>query len=56
MSFGMGKLFCRQAVPPILGVVVMGLYNLVDAIFVGRFVGKHAVGATVVVYTVVLVN
>ena len=56
LTLGMGKLFLRQAVPAILGMVVMGLYNLVDAIFVGRFVGKHAVGATVVVYTVVLVN
>jgi len=56
LTLGMGRLFVRLALPAVAGMAVLGLYNLVDAIFVGRFVGKDAVGAIVLVYPVVLAN
>ncbi len=38
----MGKLFLRMAIPGVIGTVVMGLYNFVDAIFLGQFIGPVA--------------
>lgn len=39
--FGM---FIRMAVPIIIGLLVNGLYNFVDAIFIARAVGTQAIG------------
>ncbi len=47
----MGKLFLRMAIPAIIGTVVMGLYNFVDAIFLGQFIGPIAVGAVGLLFT-----
>ena len=33
------------SVPAILGMVVIGLYNFMDAVFVGRMVGPEAMTA-----------
>ncbi len=52
----MGRLFLRMAIPGIIGTVVMGLYNFVDAIFLGQFVGPVAVGAVGLLYTLVIMN
>ncbi|PID99949.1 MAG: hypothetical protein CSA81_14250 [Acidobacteria bacterium] len=52
----MGKLFLRMAIPGIIGTVVMGLYNFVDAIFLGQFIGPIAVGAVGLLYTLVIMN
>ncbi len=52
----MGKLFLRMAIPGIIGTMVMGLYNFVDAIFLGQFVGPVAVGAVGLLYTLVIMN
>ncbi|MBI9109460.1 MAG: MATE family efflux transporter [Spirochaetales bacterium] len=52
----MGKLFVKMAVPGMIGMLVIGLYNLVDSIFVGQFVGPAAVSAVAMGYAVVLVN
>lgn len=52
----MGKLFVKMAIPGMIGMMVIGLYNLVDSIFVGQFVGPAAVSAVAMGYAVVLVN
>jgi len=52
----MGKLFVKMAVPGMIGMLVIGLYNLVDSIFVGQFVGPAAVSAVAMGYAVVLIN
>ncbi len=52
----MGKLFLRMAIPGIIGTVVMGLYNFVDAIFLGQLIGPIAVGAVGLLYTLVIMN
>jgi putative MATE family efflux protein len=38
-----GRLHWKLAVPAMVGMFVMALYNLVDTIFVGRFVGTNAI-------------
>ena len=40
-----GKLILRFTLPIIIGNVFQQLYNMVDAIIVGRFVGNHALAA-----------
>ncbi len=52
----MGKLFLRMTIPGVIGTVVMGLYNFVDAIFLGQFVGPTAVGAVGLIYVLVILN
>ncbi len=56
LSLSMGKLFKRLAIPGIIGMVVIGLYNLMDAVFVGQLIGKEAVGAVALVFSVVAFN
>lgn len=50
------ELLLKLSVPAIIGMVVVGLYNLMDAIYVGRMVGKTAMGAVSVSYPFTLVN
>lgn len=56
LKMPMGTLFVKMAVPGMIGMLVIGLYNLVDSIFVGQFIGPSAVSAVAMGYTVVLVN
>jgi putative MATE family efflux protein len=56
LNQGMGKLFVSLALPGMAGMIVIGLYNLVDSIFVGQFVGPAAVSAVAMGYAVILVN
>ena len=43
-------LFMRMAMPIIFGLLVNGLYNFVDAIFIARAVGTHAIGGVTAVF------
>lgn len=56
LTSDMKSLFYKLSIPGMIGMIVVGLYNLVDAIFVGQLVGKAGVGAIALVYSVVLVN
>jgi len=40
-----GKLIWRFAIPMLLGNVFQQLYNIVDSIIVGNFLGEEALGA-----------
>ncbi|KXS42274.1 MULTISPECIES: MATE family efflux transporter [Methanohalophilus] len=42
-SENIGKLLFRLSAPAAVGMVVMGLYNIVDTIFVGRALGSESV-------------
>ncbi len=55
LSFSTTKLFARLAIPGMIGTLVAGLYNLVDAVFVGQYVGKAGIGAISLAYPVVLI-
>ena len=50
------SLFFRFAVPAVLAMTMVGLYQFVDAIFVGQFVGPEGMGAVSLVYPVSLIN
>lgn len=50
------KLMISLSLPAILGMVVVGLYNIMDAIYVGQMVGAAAMGAVSVAYPFTLVN
>lgn len=52
----MGKLFMTLGLPAIVGMLILQVYNLTDAIFVGQFVSKEAVGAIGISYIPVLIN
>ncbi len=43
------KLLIQQAAPASMGFLIMSLYNIVDTIYVGQFIGSMAIAATTVV-------
>lgn len=52
----MKQLFKKTALPGIIGTLMLGLYNFVDAVFVGQFIGPESLGGITLVYSVVLIN
>lgn len=50
------KTMLTLSVPAILGMVVIGLYNFMDAVFVGQMVGPVAMTAVKVSYPFTLIN
>ncbi|MBE5824018.1 MAG: MATE family efflux transporter [Butyrivibrio sp.] len=50
------KTMISLSIPAILGMVVIGLYNFMDAVFVGRMVGPEAMTAVKVSYPFTLLN
>lgn len=50
------QLVLSLSVPAIIGMVVVGLYNLMDAVYVGQMVGSNAMTAVSVSYPFTLVN
>ena len=56
IHLGMRRLFVMLAVPGIIGTLILGLYNFVDGIFVGQFIGPEALGGVTLVYSMVLIN
>lgn len=50
------KLMLTLSIPAIIGMVVVGLYNLMDAVYVGQMVSDNAMTAVSVAYPFTLVN
>jgi putative MATE family efflux protein len=50
-----GSLLAKLSVPAIIGMLVHGLYNLVDTIFIGRYVGTLGIGGTAIAFPVQMI-
>ena len=50
------SLMLELSIPAVLGMVVVGLYNMMDSIFVGQMVGAAQMGAVSVSYPFTLIN
>lgn len=50
------KLLISLSLPAIIGMLVVGLYNLADAVYVGQMVHANAMGAVSVSYPFTLIN
>lgn len=50
------KLMVSLSLPAIIGMVVIGLYNFMDAVFVGQMLSPQAMGAVTVAYPFTLMN
>ena len=50
------RVMLSLSLPAIIGMVVIGLYNFMDALFVGQMVGPSAMGAVTVSYPFTLIN
>lgn len=50
------KLMVKLSIPAIIGMLVVGLYSFMDAVFVGQMIGKEAMGAVSVAYPFTLMN
>lgn len=47
-----GRLLLKYAMPAIAGMIVFSLYNVVDSIFIGRWVGEYALAGLAVSFPV----
>jgi putative MATE family efflux protein len=50
-----GRLLFKLSMPAIIGMMVQGLYNLVDTIFVGRFVGTLGIGGVTIAFPIQMI-
>lgn len=50
------RVMISLSLPAIIGMVVIGLYNFMDAVFVGQMIGPSAMGAVTVAYPFTLIN
>ncbi|MEA4891760.1 MAG: MATE family efflux transporter [Peptococcaceae bacterium] len=50
------RLMIKLCVPAIIGMLVVGLYSFMDAVFVGQLIGENAMGAVSVAYPFTLIN
>jgi putative MATE family efflux protein len=51
-----GKLLFKLTIPAFIGMVVITLYNVVDTIFVGQYVGKLGIAALSIVFPVQMLS
>lgn len=54
LSAPLGPLFARTALPIVMIMSMTGLFSVVDAIFLGLFVGRDAVSAVTVIFPVTM--
>ena len=47
-----GRLLLKFAIPVILSMLVTEMYNMVDSLFVGQFVGAKGLGALTIAFPV----
>ncbi len=47
-----GKLLWRYSLPAVVGMVVMSLYNIIDRIFIGQWVGPEAIAGLAITFPV----
>ena len=47
-----GRLLWQYSLPAVVGMVVMSLYNIVDRIFIGQFVGPEAIAGLAITFPV----
>lgn len=52
----LGKLMASLSLPAIVGMVVIGLYTFVDAIYAGQLIGASAMGAVSIAYPFTFIN
>lgn len=50
-----GKLLFKLSMPAIIGMMVQGLYNLVDTIFVGQFTGTLGIGGITIAFPIQMI-
>lgn len=50
-----GKLLKRLSVPAMMGMIVNALYNFVDTVFLGQFVGVDAIGALAISFPIQMI-
>ncbi|WP_125784172.1 MATE family efflux transporter [Pseudoalteromonas rubra] len=46
------SLFVKHFIPICIGMLVIGLYNLIDGLFISHFVGEQALGAVAMVFPI----
>jgi len=50
-----GKLLKRLSIPAMMGMIVNALYNFVDTVFLGQFVGVDAIGALAISFPIQMI-
>lgn len=56
LSASSGRLMVSLSLPAIVGMVVIGLYTFVDAIYAGQLISTDAMGAVSIAYPFTFIN
>lgn len=56
LNDSIASLFVRLSIPAVVGTLMVGVYQLVDGIFVGQFIGPEGIGAIGLVFPITLLN
>lgn len=54
-SESIGKLLARYSIPAVVAMLVNAIYNVVDRIFIGKFVGEGALAGLTVVFPIMMI-
>ncbi len=50
-----GRLLIKLSTPAIIAMVVNAIYNVVDRMFVGQYIGKEALAGLTIVFPVMMI-
>lgn len=50
-----GSLLIKYSIPAVIAMVVNAIYNIVDRIFIGNYVGEEALGALVIAFPLMMI-
>jgi len=53
-ELSIGKLLLKMSLPATIGMLVMTLYNIVDSIFIGHYVGTLGLGAVIITFPLMM--
>lgn len=53
-ELSIGKLLFKMSLPATIGMLVMTLYNVIDSIFVGQFIGVNGLTAITIVFPIMM--
>lgn len=55
-SVSVGKLLAKYSIPAVIAMIVNAIYNVIDRIFIGQYVGEEALAALTIVFPIMMLT
>lgn len=53
-TISVGKLLAKYSIPAVIAMIVNAIYNVIDRIFIGQYVGEEALAALTIVFPIMM--